>query len=95
MNWRDRLHAWHQRLEAFLAGAAMSWTLVPHQIERRREVERMFALLTGARLLGLPLMPPEGSLRLLPYFVPSLLYWRRMTGFDREMEGADLRHLGH
>lgn len=87
---RLRLHVY-----AFLIGAAMSWVFVPHVIQRRKELERIFALLTSARLLGLPLMPPEYDLRLLPYLLPNLLYWRRMTPFQRELEGADLRHLGH
>lgn len=91
----SRWRRWQKRLDAFLFGAAMSWILPPYQIHRRAEMERIFALMTSARLMGLPLMPPLYGLRLLPYLTPDLLYWRRMTVFHRELEGADLKHLGH
>ncbi len=80
---------------AFFFGAAMSWVMVPHTMQQRKELERIFAVTTSARLHGLPLLPSLYTLRLLPYLVPNLLYWRRMTGFDRAIEGADLKHLGH
>lgn len=92
---RTRWLSLRQRLDGFLLGAAMSWVLAPHQIQRRRELEHIFMLMATARLMGLPLMPPWFALRLLPYLTPNLLYWRRMTAFDRELEGVDLKHLGH
>jgi hypothetical protein len=64
-------------------------------MRRRKELERIFALMANARLMGLPLMPPFCDLRLLPYLTPSLLYWHRMKAFYYELEGADLKHLGH
>jgi hypothetical protein len=93
--WKSRLRLWKLYVDAFFLGAAMSWVMVPHTMQQRTELERIFALEFSASLLGLPLMPPAYALRLLPYFLPSLLYWRRMTAFDRVMEGADLRHIGH
>lgn len=84
-----------QQVKAFFFGAAMSWVMAPHTLRMRKELERIFALESGARFLGLPLLPGVYSLRMLPYLVPNLLYWKRMTGFDRELEGADLKHLGH
>jgi hypothetical protein len=92
---RSRWIRWRQRLDSFLLGAAMSWVLAPHQMRRRKELERIFALMANARLMGLPLMPPFCDLRLLPYLTPSLLYWHRMKAFYYELEGADLKHLGH
>lgn len=95
MNWRDRLRGWRRTVNQFLLGAALSWTLVPYQIRYRHEMEHIFALLLNAQSLGLPMLPPRFRLRLLPYFMPSLLSWRRMTIFDHALEGADLRHIGH
>lgn len=92
---RTKRLLWRQRLDAFLFGAAMSWVLPPYQIQQRKELERIFALMANARLMGLPLMPPVYGLRLLPYLMPSLLYWRRMRVFGHELEGVDLKHLGH
>lgn len=79
----------------FLIGATLSWVLAPFQIRKRREMEQIISLLFSAQMMGMPLLPPSARLRLLPYLLPSLMYWRRMTVFDRAIEGADLRHLGH
>ncbi len=95
MTWRNRLTRFRQIVDEFLVGASLSWTLVPHRIQQRAEMERIFALMLSTQLLGMPLLPPPYTLRLLPYLMPNLLYWRRMTAFDRALEGADLRHLGH
>lgn len=73
----------------------MSWVLVPQAIALRRELERILVLETAALATGAPLLPPTLNLRLLPHLVPVLLTWRRQTIFDRELEGADLRHIGH
>ena len=86
---------WKARLDAFLFGAAASWVLVPHLIKHRQELERLFVMLSSARLMGMPLAPGVEELRLLPYVVPNLLYWQRMTAFDGVLEQADLKHLGH
>ncbi len=82
-------------LRSFLFGAAMSWVMAPYQIQQRRTLERFYGLMATMDLHGLPLLREADMLRLLPYFVPSMLYWRRLTIFDRELEGADLKHIGH
>jgi hypothetical protein len=79
----------------FFAGAALSWISPPYMIRRHAEMERMFALMLNAELLGVPLLPPPYVVRFLPYEVSVLLAWRRMTAFDREVQWADLRHIGH
>lgn len=91
LRWR----LWKLHVDDFFFGAAMSWVMMPHTLRQRQELERIFALESGSRLLGLPLLPGVYRLKLLPYLVPNLLYWRRLTIFDRELEGADLKHLGH
>lgn len=92
---RDLFTRLSQVMHDFLAGAALSWIAPPYVIRRRTEMERVFALMLNAELLGLPLLPPHYLLRFLPYEIPILLSWRRMTSFDRELQWADLRHLGH
>lgn len=95
MSWRAWLMQWHRRINQFLLGASLTWTLVPYRIRFRAETEHIIGLILNAQLVGLPVLPPTSVLRLLPYFVPNLLYWRRMTIFDAALEGADLRHIGH
>jgi hypothetical protein len=77
-------------------GAAISWVMVPHTIKRREELERIFLLMTTSDLMGIPLSPPPNGLRLLPFLVPQILYWRRRLAlWDEELEGSHLAHLGH
>ena len=94
-SWQDLLTRCSRLLHDFLAGAALSWIAPPYVIQRRAEMERLFALMLNAELLGLPLLPPLYRIRFLPYERPNLLSWRRMSSFDRELQWADLRHLGH
>ena len=57
----------------------------------RGEVERLFVLVTFGDLLGLPLLPPYYTLRLLPYVIPLLNRWKR--SLVRERDWTDLAHL--
>lgn len=93
--WHTLLTRFNRLLHDFLAGAALSWISPPYVIQRRAEMERVFALMLNAELLGLPLLPPPYIIAFLPYEIPNLLSWRRMTSFERELQWADLRHLGH
>jgi hypothetical protein len=90
---------WFRRVREFfyefLIGATLSWVLVPYQIRKRQEMEQLITLIFSTDILGIPVLPPRDRLRLLPYILPRLMHWRRMTIFDRAIEGADLRHLGH
>lgn len=57
----------------------------------RSEVERLFVLVTFGDLLGLPILPPYYTLRLLPYVVPELERWR--LALLRERDWSD--SVGH
>ena len=77
-------------------GAAKSWVDVPYQLRRREELEHIFVALMLSEQVGMPLAPPDLRLRLLPYLIPQILYWkRRMRLWDDQLEMANLRHLGH
>lgn len=93
--WRERVFGWSRSVSAFLLGASFSWTVMPYLLQYRKETDRMMALILNAQLLGLPLLPSTAILRLLPFLVPSLLWWRRTSIFTEALEGADLRHIGH
>ncbi len=54
----------------------------------RADLEHLFVLISFGDLLGVPILPPYYSLRLLPYIVPLLNRWRyRML---REKDLTDL-----
>jgi hypothetical protein len=58
---------------------------------QRGEVEQLFVLITFGDLLGLPILPPYYTLRLLPYVVPLLNRWKR--SLLRERDWTDLAEL--
>lgn len=93
---RERLTQWRGWVREFIFGAAMTWVMGPYTLKRRTELERMFMLMTASDLMGLPLSPPLTSLRLLPFMAPQILHWRwRLARWETELEGMDLKHLGH
>lgn len=57
----------------------------------RGEVERLFVLITFGDLVGLPILPPYYTMRLLPYIVPTINRWRR--SLLRERDWTDLTGL--
>lgn len=60
-----------------------------HELDRaRNEEERLFTLVVYGDLLGVPILPPFYTLRLLPFLVPILDNWRR--SMLRERDFTDL-----
>lgn len=57
----------------------------------RGEVEQLFVLITFGDLVGLPILPPYYTLRLLPYIVPTINRWKR--SLLRERDWTDLSGL--
>ncbi len=76
-SWRWLLTRLRTRVAEFMYGAAMSWVMTPHMLKRRAELERLFMLMTTSDLMGISLSPSPNGLRLLPFLVPQILYWRR------------------
>jgi len=53
--------------------------------KQRGEVERFFVLVVFGDMIGLPILPPYYSLRLLPYTVPHLNAWKRCILRERDL----------
>jgi hypothetical protein len=51
----------------------------------RGEVERLFILVTFGDLLGVPILPPYYTLRLLPYVVPVVNRWKHSLLRERDL----------
>jgi hypothetical protein len=67
--------------------------IVLYTVRLRTDMERLFILVTAGDLIGLPVLPPYYTLRLLPYMVPQLSSWKRQMLRERdfvEAEGLDL-----
>lgn len=52
---------------------------------QRGSLEHLFVLISFGDLLGLPLLPPYYSLRLLPFVVPLINNWRRRMLRERDV----------
>ena len=75
--------------EVFYGATVFDW--VRGLRRQRGQVEQLFVLITFGDLIGLPILPPYYTLRLLPYVVPSLNRWKR--SLLRERDWTDLTEL--
>jgi hypothetical protein len=75
--------------EIFYGMTTFDW--VRDMRRERGEVERLFVLITFGDLVGLPILPPYYTLRLLPYIVPTINRWKR--SLLRERDWTDLTGL--
>lgn len=51
----------------------------------RSDMEHLFMLISFGDLIGVPILPPYYSLRLLPYIVPMLNVWRRRMLREKDL----------
>ena len=59
----------------------------------RGDMENLFVFMLAGDMLGVPILPPYYSLRLLPYLVDTIPYWKRRVLRERhpfESEEFDL-----
>jgi hypothetical protein len=62
-------------------------------IEARAAMETLFMVATVGDMIGVPVIPPYYSLRLLPYVVPSVSTWKRRVLREREFTDEHEHHL--
>ena len=60
----------------------------------RNEQERLFTLIVYGDLLGVPILPPYYTLRLIPYMVPNLEGWRRSMLRERDLTDLIDQEIG-
>ncbi len=65
-----------------------------HAIEMRASMENAFMAITLGDMIGLPVLPPYYSLRLLPFVVPEISTWKRRVLRERTF-GEDHEHELH
>ncbi len=81
--------AWRAGRQFFYGMTTFEWV---RGLERERgEAERLFLLVTFGGLVGLPILPPYYTLRLLPHVLPVVQRWKR--GLLRERDWTDLAGL--
>ena len=53
--------------------------------KERGNLDHLFMLVVFGDLVGLPLLPPYFSMRLLPYIIPSLETWKRSVLREKDL----------
>jgi hypothetical protein len=81
---RERIAAIRQTLGEVLYGMAVH-DMVRHVQRTRGSMEHLFILITLGDLVGVPILPPYYSLRLLPYVVPEINSWKRRLLRERDV----------
>jgi hypothetical protein len=56
--------------------------------KQRGSLEHLFVLISFGDLLGVPILPPYYSLRLLPFIVPEISNWKRRMLRERDLMDA-------
>jgi hypothetical protein len=59
-----------------------------HAMRTRASMEHLFILITMGDLLGVPILPPYYSLRLLPYVTPQISTWKRRMLREKDVTDA-------
>jgi hypothetical protein len=62
-----------------------SHEMTRHAVKSRASMEHLFILITMGDLLGIPILPPYYSLRLLPYVTPQIAGWKRRMLRERDV----------
>jgi len=90
---QNRVRALIHALRDILYGMTVyEWV---REIEKEKgSVERLFVLITFGDLLGVPILPPYYSLRLLPYVVPLIHGWRYSMLRERDLTDLFDQEIG-
>jgi hypothetical protein len=76
-----------QNLKEIIYGMA-THDMSRYAIRTRASMEHLFILITMGDLLGIPILPPYYSLRLLPYVVPQIATWKRRMLREKDISDA-------
>lgn len=69
-------------IREFLYGM-VGYEFEEHALEMRGALETLFMSITFGDMLGLPIIPPYYSLRVLPFVVPNIAGWKRRVSRER------------
>ncbi len=83
---------WRSAIADFVYGVT-GYEFVRHAVEERTALENLFLVCLFGDMLGVPILPPYYSLRLLPYVVPQIATWKRRVLREREFGESHEHHL--
>jgi hypothetical protein len=81
--WERAKHS----VQDFIYGMA-AHEMTRQALKTRGSMEHLFILITMGDLLGVPILPPYYSLRLLPYVVPQISTWKRSMLREKDLTDA-------
>lgn len=64
---------------------ATIYEMVRDLMKERSHLEHMFILIVFGDILGIPILPPYYTLRLLPYIAPNISGWKRNLLRERDL----------
>lgn len=88
---REKPNRW-QAIRDFMYGM-FGMEIASHAIEMRASMESLFMLTTVGDMIGIPVLPPYYSLRLLPFVLPQIATWKRRVLREREFTDEHDYHL--
>ena len=66
-----------------------------HELDKtRNEHNRLFTMIVFGDLLGVPILPPYYTLRLIPYLVPDFKGWQRSMLRERDLTDLIDQEIG-
>lgn len=83
---------WLAALREFAYGMT-GYEFARQAIETRAALENLFMVVVVGDMIGLPVIPPYYSLRLLPFVTPQVATWRRRVLRERELSDQHEFHL--
>ena len=83
----EKKRGWFDGFKSVLYGMA-GHDMARYALKTRGSMEHLFILITMGDLLGIPILPPYYSLRLLPYVVPQIATWKRRMLREKDLTDA-------
>jgi hypothetical protein len=84
--------SFRKRIQEFFFGM-FGLEFAQHALEMRSSVESLFMLAVLGDMIGVPVLPPYYSLRLLPYLAPNIETWKRRVLREKEFTDEHDYHL--
>ena len=81
---KKRAGIWAEALRDMLYGATL-YEMVRDLNKERGKIERLFTLVVFGDMVGLPIMPPYYTLRLLPFVIMDQARWKASLFRERDL----------
>ena len=91
--WSQNLKNWTRTFGEIIYGMTV-YEMVRDLKKERAYLEHLFILAVFGDILGVPVLPPYYTLRLLPYVVPQIETWRHSMLRERDLTDLADQEIG-